>query len=417
MNKSKKIEKFLLNFQSKSTKSSYRSNLYKYFDTIKKNPDTYFDKPIDYDIIETDILTFRQYLNGKPPRSIRVRLSCIRVFLTEYKIDLPISFWNKLNRRIKGNSAVTRFTTPNNEDLKKILLFADIKYKALFLLLSSSGMRISEALQLKIGEDIYLEDCKVEIRGEYTKTGNPRITFFTPETRDAIADWLKVRDKHLQQRIARANNLGFTLSKDDKRLFLMNKSSAERSWIRLLKQAKYYEVDNITNRVKMSIHSLRKYFYSTLKLEIPEIIVEALVGHLSGLKGIYGKYTEEQIKQEYDKGKHKLYIFETEVADERIQELEDKIHQRDKEVDLLKEQIDLFTSHKVFTGQDEGWESDEILEMADMVEDDLKKVRNGENKPLPKQTKNKPTKKQDDIQEMKKQMKKMMKKIEELEET
>ena len=67
---------------------------------------------------------------------------------------------------------------PSNAELRRILTYMPIQGKALFLMLESSGMRIGEALQLKLGDvDLESDPVMVEIRGDYTKSGNPRRAF------------------------------------------------------------------------------------------------------------------------------------------------------------------------------------------------------------------------------------------------
>lgn len=59
-------------------------------------------------------------------------------------------------------------------------------------------MRIGEALKLKLGDVELDKDIgKVNIRGEYTKTGNPRIAFISSEAKEAIEEWLKVRANYI----------------------------------------------------------------------------------------------------------------------------------------------------------------------------------------------------------------------------
>nr|NIM44154.1 tyrosine-type recombinase/integrase [Nitrososphaeria archaeon]NIN53610.1 tyrosine-type recombinase/integrase [Nitrososphaeria archaeon]NIQ34131.1 tyrosine-type recombinase/integrase [Nitrososphaeria archaeon] len=84
----------------------------------------------------------------------------------------------------------------------------DVKGKALFLILLSSGMRIGECLKLKL-DDVDLDReysvenevitvPTIEIQGEYTKTGNPRVTFISNETKEIINEWFKIREKYIK---------------------------------------------------------------------------------------------------------------------------------------------------------------------------------------------------------------------------
>ena len=90
------------------------------------------------------------------------------------------------------NRALSKIMSPPNFPVN----YADIKARALILFLLSSGGRTGEALQL-LEEDIDLEadPPRAHIRREYTKAGvGERTVFFSYEARDAIRDWLQVKD-------------------------------------------------------------------------------------------------------------------------------------------------------------------------------------------------------------------------------
>jgi integrase len=88
---------------------------------------------------------------------------------------------------------------PSNAELRRILSHMDVKGKSLFLVLASSGMRIGEALRLKVEDvDLTSDPPKINIRGEYTKTGNPRIAFISFEARESLEEWLKNREGELK---------------------------------------------------------------------------------------------------------------------------------------------------------------------------------------------------------------------------
>ena len=92
--------------------------------------------------------------------------------------------------------AETKDKKPSKVQLKQILNFAEIKCTSLVLFLVSSGARIGETLQLRI-EDFNLDadPPSVDIRDEYTKGGvGGRTVYFSYEARDAIRDWLRVKD-------------------------------------------------------------------------------------------------------------------------------------------------------------------------------------------------------------------------------
>ncbi|MEM2027605.1 MAG: site-specific integrase [Candidatus Bathyarchaeia archaeon] len=107
------------------------------------------------------------------------------MFLMENDIELPALFWRK------GSRALMLDKVPSNAELRQILNHMDAKGRSLFLVLASSGMRIGEALKLMVEDvDLASEPPRINIRGEYTKTGNPRIAFISSEAKETIQEWL-----------------------------------------------------------------------------------------------------------------------------------------------------------------------------------------------------------------------------------
>lgn len=139
-----KIDQFLAMF-SPTTQTVYKSHLKSFFKSIDADPKTYFDGERDY---EADVTQFWLSMKDRPPKTIHSAIHAVKSFLREYDIEIPYKFWNKINRRTKGSRAVTIEEIPTNSQLKEILQHGGIKARALFLMLSSSGMRIGEALQL-----------------------------------------------------------------------------------------------------------------------------------------------------------------------------------------------------------------------------------------------------------------------------
>lgn len=79
-------------------------------------------------------------------------------------------------------------------------------------------------------------------------------------------------------------------------------------WASVLRKAGLEERDDGTKRRTLHIHMLRKFFMSQMKLVIPEVIVEALVGYTGCLDEAYRRYTIRQIAECYKKGEPYLYI-------------------------------------------------------------------------------------------------------------
>ena len=197
----------ILNMFSKNTIVAYRWSLKEFFQTIynikieefsklEELAERYFLEKRNY---EEDIEKFFIAIKEQPPKSIKLMISAIRTFFIENGIELKEGFWRRLRKRIKGSRALTLDKIPSNNELKQIILHMPIHGKALTLLLASSGMRIGEALKLTLNDiDLEKEPARINIKGEYTKTGNPRIAFCSKEAKEAIKEWLRVRNDYLK---------------------------------------------------------------------------------------------------------------------------------------------------------------------------------------------------------------------------
>lgn len=331
-----KITQFIMHYE-KSTQATYRSYLKTYFDTIKvKNPDKYIEKSTEE--IEKDIFDFVQKQRGKPPKTIITNLATIKSFLIEYKIYLEPRTWKRINKRIKGRRAITPDTVPDNHALKQILQHAPLKHKALFLTLATSGMRIGECLQLTTKDiDLEYKPPKIEIPASITKTGNPRITFITTETKEILAQWInKERAKYIKTSLKRGFR-GYKKLANNNRIFPFSTETARNMWITVITKAELNQQVKITNRFryKTHIHCLRKYFTYKMKTAIPEDIVETLTGHISELKQVYDTFPIETLAEHYLKAEEKITILQTTPDTTEIEEQQKYLQ---KQIDELKQE-------------------------------------------------------------------------------
>ncbi len=325
------IDEFLSNYSSKSTKRTYKCYIKNYFKLIDVDPDHYFNTNRDY---EADVLTLWRSIADKPPKSIYTALTAIRVFLMENNVELSQKFWKKLRLRTKGNRAVTDDKVPSPNELKRILEHTDVKSRAFFLTLLSSGMRIGEICSIKLVDvDLTKTPTTINIRREYTKTGDRRTAFISKEATENLKAWLKHRDVYLKAAISRAkifqnyHNRPDSKKADDDRVFPFNTGTARDMWNRMLKNADLNKTDPTTKIHQMHPHVLRKYFRTHMALEIPLDVVEALMGHEAYLTEAYRRYSLEQLMELYLKAEHRISVFERPPDltehNERIRKLEE----------------------------------------------------------------------------------------------
>lgn len=206
--------------------------------------------------------------------------------------------------------------------LRKILSHGDLKFRALVLTLASSGMRIGEALQIKLDDvDLSKTPAEIIVRGEYTKSGDTRTLFISREAKEVLKEWIKIRDRYLQS--AKNRNKGLVekgeakeKSTDDNRLFPFSDRNVREMRERALKKAGLWNKDNSTGRSQIRIHALRKFFRSQLALAVPVDIVETLLGHEGYLTEAYRRYTKKQMAEYYLKGEHLLTITQNQPIEE-----------------------------------------------------------------------------------------------------
>ena len=326
---------YLLQYGSKSTVKAYRLALKDFFQSVYEERDRldelaerYFQEPRDY---EEDVQRFLVFLKGRPPKTVRLKLSAVRVFLVENGVELPERFWRRLRGRIKGSRAVSIDRVPSNVELRRVMMHLPVHGKALFLTLASSGMRIGEALQLKLGDiDLDAEPARIRVRAEYTKSGNPRIAFISREARDAVREWLRVRPQYLEAAAGKSHR--YAKSREDPRVFPFTDANARFMWRNALKKSGLKEHDDRTNRTTLHPHVLRKFFRSRMGAVIPVDVVEALMGHEGYLTEVYRRYSEEDLAQFYLKGEHTVLVF-TEAAE--IGRLRREVEERNRQLQAL----------------------------------------------------------------------------------
>ncbi len=337
-----KIEDFL-KYKAKNTQNNYRWIINEYFKEIKQDPDKYYyDKP---EKVKQDINDWWVNHLDEVPKTRNTKLNIMKSFLEEYELLYPKKFWIKLRRMRKGTRAATMDRVPTQQEFKRLLQHGTIKDKALFLFTATSGMRIDEVLRIK-PEHINFKSnpVMVTIPGHISKTGDPRITFITPETVEYLNEWMThYRDNYIIHKKTK------NMCKKDERtdtVFPFHYNVAWTRWIYLLKKSGLDEKDMTTGRYVLHIHCLRKYFLSRLKLLIPDVVAESFAGHERYLDESYRRFTKQQLGEYYLKGMENLMVFEVtpdlSEQNERITQLEKENQELTNRLEKLETLKQLF---------------------------------------------------------------------------
>ncbi len=126
--------------------------------------------------------------------TVRTRLACIIAFL-HFLMEQEVISGTLLKRGIKLKLPDVLPRAMNPADVRKLLcVMDDIRDRALFLLLLRTGMRIGEALGLRLN-DLDIKGRKVHLfEGEKNSMG--RVVYLSDDALFAIKLWLRRRNKN-----------------------------------------------------------------------------------------------------------------------------------------------------------------------------------------------------------------------------
>ena len=252
--------------------------------------------------------------NNKSENYISTMMTTIQSFYREYDIELP-------KIRIKShdkNNMVTTDDIVKREHILKALDHCNLKYKAIILLMSSSGMGQSEIVNLTYKDflnaiseyykptkneqfDIYTINQKLQenindLIGTWQikryKTGMPYVTFSTSECIQAILYYLI--DRIIQNRPVK--------SLDDWLFETLGNKLSTNSMVAYFKGLNdRCEFGYVGAHRFFTSHKLRKYFGSTLiKNKMPELTTHWLMGHkIDPVTEAYFKVDIHALKEQY----------------------------------------------------------------------------------------------------------------------
>ena len=272
-----------------------------YLTSVRKYPDNTINSYL------SDITIFKKYLSSLKINYLKVDKDIIREYLKvlgnsnyksssinrilsslknyydylEYKHLIEYNPLKDLNRP-KKEKRLPNFINNNDyeEIIKKSLERTDFigrRNTLLLELLYSSGIRISEALNIKI-KDINMSDKSIRILGKGSKM---RIVYFGEYAKEYLEEYLKVRNSSLEYLFLNKNNT------------LLTRRGAE------------YIISNLVKtsllKKKVTPHTFR-HSYATEMLNNGADIrsVQELLGHSSlSTTGIYTHVTNEVVRREY----------------------------------------------------------------------------------------------------------------------
>jgi len=269
-------------------------------------------------------------------------LKAIRLLLEMNDVSLN---WKKIRRILPRARRYALDRTPTVREIQEIIEAADLRGKALTLVLISSGIREGAVQYFKIRDYTRIEQEGNFIAGRLTVyNGDPEryVTFLTPEACNAIGKYLQFRTDHgetisidsplFRDKFDPIKGQYGHGKKDSKDVVIpMTAPSVRQYYNRLLFSIGIRSQKK--RRHDFSVHGFRKYFKTRAEQSgMKPINVELLMGHSVGISDSYYRPTENELLQDYLRATDALTISQEKQLRHQVENL--KVE--NAEIDIMK---------------------------------------------------------------------------------
>jgi integrase len=321
--KDKEESPALINFieslpSSEYTRKSYRERLDKFMKFLKVNDPQELLK-WDQKVIQERIISFIISCRnaGRSQWSIHAYYTSLKHF---YEInDIPLN-WKKI-KMFAGKVAKKANDRPYTfQEIHKLLEHATPRQKVVILLQCSAGLRAGAIPYLKVGHLHFIQEHGIYQIKVYAGTRDEYITFCTFECATAIDSYIEYRKNRLGETITEESPLVVNLI--DKEYNYNGRNVGEVTSSEGIKRIVYrllYDsgIRRLENRkaaaggryMTATCHSLRKFFGTQLEhAKVRDLAIENLLGHSTGLRGVYRKIPDDELLEAYLVGMPHLII-------------------------------------------------------------------------------------------------------------
>lgn len=271
--------------------------------------------------------SFVQYMisKGNATRTIQLNLAMIKSFLRYNGIRI---YAEDSKQFITIPKVIKERKVPlKHEIIAKLLQNANPEYRAFILFLSSSGMRLSEGLGIKVTDiDVTTYPVKVNVRAEIAKTREERITFITKEAYEALKPLLSKRIA--TDYVFFPERTGDVISR------------AEMTFHSIRKRAGF-ETRYQSGVNHVHIHSLRAFFISQCE-KVHEGFGHALAGHGKYMKE-YESYSDQELGEFYLKIEPDISISQENKLKAKLQTKEEMVKNYEKQSIIIQQLQDKVT--------------------------------------------------------------------------
>lgn len=366
-----KIERFLERkfrvSRSYATKRGYKTSLNKFlgFIRVKYNLDlnqllraVKETKKVDaLDVLDEYYTYLSNFKTGRQENPI-LSNTTIRCYVLIAKEFLNAEGCRIYNEDLRQKFRLPKKSTSYEKGLTKdiicrLIRLSNPKLATIILMACSSGMRISELVQLRLSDvNFETNPTTVILRKETTKTRESRITHITHEAKLALQDYLrKYRQWHendssikylfLQTHEDKINTIKKRLKSDDyeSKLFRRkDETRLENQIEKVIGNIPELSTKNDNGRNRIHFHAFRAWFKTQVTNAHQSDFAEALMGHTS-LKLVYYRQNDEQRAKIYREIEPALTISDTEKIEKGFEILQEENRDLRKIVDGLSIQL------------------------------------------------------------------------------
>jgi integrase len=269
--------------------------------------------------------------------SIIFYLAALRSYFAYHDIDIIPS---KFRRRVKIPKVPREDEQPLDvEDIRKMLLSChNRRLKAYLLVLASGGLRALEGLVIRLKDiDFAVSPTKIHVRKEYAKTKIARDIYISDEATRFLKQWLEWKYHNERRNIDNPNtdDLVFTVSTSTRPLSFYPKVA--REFQKLLSVVKMNERKEGMKRLKITLHSFRRFCKSVISNQVNQDYSEWFIGHN---KSPYYTIKESERRRIYaEKCMKYLTFLDYTTLDAAGKNVEAKLSEKDKEIESLKQKM------------------------------------------------------------------------------
>lgn len=338
---------------SHNTIKSYKTRIHLFREFLKENYDMDEYDLLDYYKEEKiDILKiFKEFVvymdkTGRGARTIRNALSVNKGYLRHMGIKIDSE---DLKLIVKVPKVIRIREMPlDKEIIARLLRNAKPKLYLAIIVAVSTGMRIGEVVNLKISDIDFNENpIKVYLRANTTKTRQSRECFLTAEATNALKDYLKryhnwfegIKDPQIIEKQIFATvyrHRGPFIAES----IIKTLQTELREIVRAIPDL---NVKDENGRQAIHLHSLRKFFRTTVGNAVGRDFAEAIMGHSFYLDTYY-QLSEDKKKEMYLEAEPYLTMSDFKAVENNLKQMNEKYQSLENK---LKNLIDYFESNHI----------------------------------------------------------------------